>query len=67
MTEGREVSLIDISLVRTELTGMETKIEDLEKSLDTNKIKREVAELEKEATGEAFWNDQENSQKVLQK
>lgn len=59
--------LLDLSLIRTELNDLEKKIEDLEKSLDTGSIKDEISKLEKEAATEGFWNDQENSQHVLQK
>ena len=59
--------MIDISLVRAEISGFEEKIGDLDKSLGTSKIRNEITALEEEASGEGFWNDQDNSQKVLQK
>jgi peptide chain release factor 2 len=58
---------MDLSLVRIELSGLEEKIADLDRSLGTDKIRNNITELEEEASQEGFWNDQENSQKVLQK
>ena len=67
MTGEKENNLMDISLVRIELSGLEEKISDLDKSLNTEKIRLDIKKLEEEATHEGFWNDQENSQMVLQK
>ncbi|MEE0944166.1 MAG: peptide chain release factor 2 [Clostridia bacterium] len=52
---------------RLRLQGMEKAITDLRDSLDIEGTLKEIEELEKEATSESFWEDMENSQKVLQK
>ncbi|MBN2559227.1 MAG: peptide chain release factor 2 [Clostridia bacterium] len=49
------------------MAGMKKQIGDLEKSLDTNKIKVEIASLEEKTSEAGFWNDQERTQKVLQR
>lgn len=49
------------------LSGYESELLDLGDALGLEQLKSEVAKLEKESSSEAFWNDLENSQKVLQK
>ena len=59
--------MLDLGLVKSEINRLGKDIGDLEKSLDTGAIKKEVAELEGQTAAVGFWNDQENSQKVLQR
>lgn len=49
------------------LTAIYPQLEELYSALGMDKIQKEVAELETQATKEDFWNDMENSQIVLQK
>ncbi len=52
---------------RLRVQGMEKAIYDLRDSLDIEGTLTEIEALEKEAASETFWEDMENSQKVLQK
>lgn len=59
--------MIEYEQYKLELQGLEQKINDLETSLDIAGTKEEIAGLEKQAAAQDFWDDMENSQKVLQK
>lgn len=52
---------------RLRVQGMEKAIFDLKDSLDIEGTLSEIEALEKEAATETFWEDMENSQKVLQR
>ena len=52
---------------RLRVQGMEKAIFDLRDSLDIEGTLTEIEALEKEAASETFWEDMENSQKVLQR
>jgi peptide chain release factor 2 len=54
-------------MVKSEINRLGKDISDLEKSLDTKAVKEEIAELEVQTAAVDFWNDQENSQKVLKR
>ena len=59
--------MIDLGLVKSDISKLGKNIDDLEKSLDTGSIKDEIGVLEGQTAAMDFWNDQENSQKVLKK
>lgn len=59
--------MIDKGIVKSEITELKGKLDELRKSLGLEEIRDEIAGLEKEAATPDFWNDQENSQKVLQR
>jgi len=59
--------LIDLGLIKSDISKLGKNIDDLEKSLDTTSIKDEIGVLEGQTAAMDFWNDQENSQKVLKK
>jgi len=59
--------MLEYEQLKLELQGLEKSILDLEASLDIAGKKEKVAELEKVATAQDFWDDMENSQKILQK
>lgn len=60
-------SLIDKGIIKSEIAELEKLIKDLEISLKPDEIRNDISELEKEATHPGFWNDQEQSQKVLKR
>ena len=47
------------------LGAMEADLADLAGALDIDVAKKEIAELDEQVAAEGFWNDIENSQKVL--
>lgn len=59
--------MIEYEQYKLELQGLEKSINDLEASLDIDGKKQQIEELEKQAAESGFWDDMENSQKVLQK
>lgn len=58
--------MLEYEQYKLELQGLEKQILDLEVSLDIKGKNEKIAELEKQATAQDFWDDMENSQKVLQ-
>lgn len=52
---------------KLELVAMQKKLDELHNALAIDHAETEVEVLEKEASGEGFWNDMQNSQSVLQK
>ena len=53
--------------LKQELSGLEPSIRDLEGALGLKAMQNEVAELDMKASEPNFWDDQERSQKVLQR
>ena len=53
--------------LRLSLLENEKPLEDLSAALGLDQMKEEVATLEQEAAKDGFWDDLENSQKVLQR
>ena len=53
--------------LRLRLLEHKKPLEDVSEALGLEKMKEEIARLEKMAADESFWSDLENSQKVLQK
>jgi len=58
--------MIDIGLIKSQLQKYTVKIRDLEHSIDTKKLKNDILKLEEQTTKTDFWNDSNNSQKILQ-
>ena len=58
--------IIALENARHELIDMREKVEDLGHALNVEGLQNRVAELEQKTADPAFWNDQENSSKVLQ-
>lgn len=52
---------------RQRLDGYDAELEDLREALDLDALKEAVEKLDEQAAAEGFWNDVENSQKVLKK
>ncbi|HIU69051.1 MAG TPA: peptide chain release factor 2 [Candidatus Scubalenecus merdavium] len=53
--------------LKQRLLQSEQPLKDLREALNIETLKQEVQALEKESAAEDFWNDMENSQKVLKK
>ena len=60
------ILIIALENARRELIEMRTKVKDLGSALRIEDLANRVAELEQKTSDPAFWNDQENSSKVLQ-
>ena len=58
--------IIALENAKRELVDMREKITDLASALRIEALEGRVAELEQKTADPAFWNDQENSSKVLQ-
>ena len=59
--------MLEYDEFRLRLVGMEGGITELKESLDIAGTIEEIKKLEDEAAQDGFWDDMENSQKVLQK
>ncbi len=57
--------MLQFEELKLELTGLEPELLDLAEALDLTGMEQEVARLEEEAAQPAFWDDMENSKKVL--
>ncbi len=60
-------SVIQFEELRLKLEGMHPDILDLANALGLDRIKMEIEQLEQRASQPGFWDDVENSQKILQK
>ncbi len=59
--------MLQFEELKLQLTALEPDIEELSKALGLEKMKMEIEQLEQRAAQPGFWDDVENSQKVLQK
>lgn len=59
--------MLQYEQLRLALEELEPEIKDLDEALGLPAMEREIAELEIKAAQPDFWNDMENSQKVLQR
>ena len=59
--------MIQFEELRLSLLEYEEKLKQLREALGLDAMNKEIAELEEQTAQEGFWNDLENSQKVLQK
>ncbi len=59
--------MLQFEELKLALTGLEPELLDLAEALDLNGMKQEVENLEKQAAEPDFWNDMDNSKKVLKK
>ena len=53
--------------LRLEFEGLRPRLKELAQALDLEKLKSTVAELEEQAAQPGFWDNTENSQKILRK
>ncbi|MBE7016301.1 MAG: peptide chain release factor 2 [Ruminococcaceae bacterium] len=58
--------MLEYEQYRLDLQALEQRINDLEISLDIKGKLAKIEDLEKQASAQDFWDDMENSQKVLQ-
>ena len=58
--------IIALENAKRELVEMRAKVEDLGSALRIEDLANRVAELEQKTSDPAFWNDPDNSSKVLQ-
>jgi len=59
--------MIEFDEYKQKINALRPKMQDLEGTFDLSSIKAEIAKLEEESMSDGFWNDIENSQKVLQR
>lgn len=59
--------MLEFEQLKLRLTANEQEIGDLKDAIGYDKLKREIEELELKSAAEGFWDDVENSQKILQK
>lgn len=53
--------------IMLEFEGLKPQLKELAAALDLENLKKEIAKLEEQSAQPDFWNDSENSQKILQK
>ena len=58
--------MIILDDLKAEMVGYRKEIEELSDVLNIKQTKKELAELNEAAAKDGFWDDLENSQKVLQ-
>ena len=59
--------MLEFEQLRLRLEGNEAELRDLKDAIGYERLKREIDELELKAAAPGFWDDAENSQKILQK
>ena len=59
--------IIALEEAKYKLTAWQETIDELGSAIRADELKNEIDEMEKQTFAEDFWNDQENSSKVLQK
>ncbi len=59
--------MLEFEQLSLRLMGSEEELRDLKSALGYDRLCREIEELETKASAPGFWDDMENSQKILQK
>ncbi|MBE6750361.1 MAG: peptide chain release factor 2 [Ruminococcaceae bacterium] len=59
--------MLEFEQLNLRLLGNEGELKDLRDALGYERLKREIEELETKAAAPGFWDDMENSQKILQR
>ena len=59
--------MIEFEELNQRLMQSEEPISNLKEALDIDNVKTQIEELEKQSAAPDFWDDMENSQKVMQK
>ena len=59
--------MLEYDEIRLETEGLEPQLSELEKAMNMDQLIKEANELEEQSTQPNFWDDAENSQKIMQK
>ena len=59
--------MLEFEQLKLRLEGNREELSDLKDALGYTALKAEIEELEAKAAAEGFWDDLENSQKILQR
>ena len=59
--------MIEYDEYKVKLNGLKPQLRDLGLAFDLENAEKEIGRLEAESTADGFWNDMQNSQKVLQR
>lgn len=59
--------MLQFDELRLELEGLRPEIDDLAEALGLERMRNEIAELDMKASMPGFWDDAQNSQKILQR
>lgn len=59
--------MLEFEQLKLRLEGSKTELRDLKDAIGYDKLKNEIDELELKAAAPGFWDDTENSQKILQR
>ncbi len=59
--------MLEFEQLSLRLSGSEAELRDLKSALGYDRLCREIEELETKASAPDFWDDMENSQKILQR
>ena len=59
--------MVEYDEIKLKLSSLRESTDKLEVSLNLSRVREEIEELEKESSNPDFWNDSDNSTKVLQK
>ena len=59
--------MLEFEQLSLRLSGSEAELRDLKSALGYENLVREIEELETKASAPGFWDDMENSQKILQR
>ena len=59
--------MLEFEQLKLRLVANEDELHDLKDALGYDKLIREIEELEAKAAAPGFWDDLENSQKIVQK
>lgn len=59
--------MLEFEQLKLRLEANENELRDLKDALGYDRLRREIEELEAKASAPGFWDDLENSQKILQK
>ena len=63
----KDGSMLQFDELRLELEGLRPEIDDLAEALGLERMRNEIAELDTKASMPGFWDDAQNSQKILQR
>ena len=59
--------MLEFEQLKLRLTSNEAELRDLKDALGYERLTREIEELETKASAPGFWDDIENSQKIVQR